>query len=368
MLARDVCERAFRQAVKDCDPEARVRAWLERNPLVSPIDGDVLIRNNVPDPQIVGLAVGKAALAMARGAGEVARGLVVAPADDGRGLPAGWQLMIGSHPVPDARSEAAAAAAVALFESAQVQDIVVALVSGGASALIEQPRSGMTLGELVDQTGREMARGASIRELNALRTQLSTIKGGQLALRSAAPVTTLVVSDVIGDDPAVIGSGPTIDPRGCTEVIAPMSLFGEAMARALGARRIEMPVDGDVAEVADQLVREASVVVAWGEPTVKVPADHGIGGRAQQLALELAKRIAGTQRAAFVAGSDGIDGPTRAAGAFVDGTTWDELADEGVNPHRALARCDAGTALAAVDALVITGPTGINHADVIVIG
>src|SRR5205823_376372 len=143
-------------------------------------------------------------------------------------------------------------------ESAQVQDIVLALISGGASALIEQPREGVTLAELVERTGREMARGATIRELNALRVSLSAIKGGQLAQRSAAPVTTFVVSDVIGDDPNVIGSGLTIDPRGRTEVIAPMALFGEAMARALGARRIETPVDGDVHDVADRLVREAA--------------------------------------------------------------------------------------------------------------
>jgi hydroxypyruvate reductase len=321
---------------------------------------------------MLGLAVGKAALAMARGVGAVARGLIVAPADDGRSIPAGWRLVIGAHPVPDARSEAAAVAAIALLESAHAEDIVLALISGGASSLMEQPRAGHTLDEVAHATSRLAARGATIRELNVLRTELSAIKGGQLAQRSAAPVTTFVVSDVIGDDPRVIGSGPTIDPRARTEVVAPMQLFGEAIAHGLDARRIEQPVDNDVHDVAEQLAREAAnggPIVAWGEPTVRVPEEAcPAGGRAQQLALELARLLQGTQLCAFVAGSDGVDGRTRAAGAFVDGATWTEIRGEGIDPDEALRRFEATRALAAVGAQLITGPTGINHADVMVIG
>ncbi|HSD90608.1 MAG TPA: DUF4147 domain-containing protein [Kofleriaceae bacterium] len=360
MLTRQVCEAAFSDAVRACDPAERVRAALAREP--------------VRGEAVLGLAIGKAAHAMARGAGPVSRGLVVAASDHGPPLPEGWELLLASHPVPDATSLAAAVAAVALVESARSQDVVIALISGGASALVELPRDGHTLEELVDQTGRAMAAGASIRELNALRTQLSAIKGGKLAARSQAPLVTLVVSDVIGDDPHVIGSGPTVAdrPGDRTEVVAPMASFGEAMTAALAAhgvvaRRITEPIAADVRDVASQLVGMTGPVLAWGEPTVRVPDDHGEGGRAQQLALELARLLRGSGRSAFVAGSDGIDGPTRAAGAYVDGTTWDEIEAAGIDAEAALRRCDAGRALAAVGSLVITGPTGINHADVVVL-
>jgi hydroxypyruvate reductase len=356
MLTKEACEAAFAQAVQACDPEARVR--------------DALARAPVQGREILGLAVGKAALAMARGAGPVARGLVVSPFDDRRGVPAGWQVMIGAHPVPDPRSEAAALAAIALVESARPDDHVLALISGGASALIEQPDN-MSLDRFVARIRELMASGAPIHTINKHRIECSSIKGGKLGARSLAPVTTLVVSDVIGDDPAVIGSGPTIGSNGRVEVVAPMQLFGEAMAAALQARRIETPVDADVKTVAHDVWAEASrggIVVAWGEPTVALPVTHGTGGRAQQLALHLARHLRGSDKAAFVVGSDGIDGPTRAAGAYVTGETWDAICHAGVDLEHALAACDAMPALAAVHALVFTGPTGINHADVIVIG
>jgi hydroxypyruvate reductase len=115
------------------------------------------------------------------------------------------------------------------------------------------------------------------------------------------------------------------------------------------------------------------VVVAWGEPTLRLPSPHGVGGRAQQLALVLARGLRGTPRSALVVGTDGIDGPPppgrpSPAGAWVDGATWDAIAAAGLDPAAALAACDAGTALAAVGALVITGPSGINHADLVILG
>jgi glycerate-2-kinase len=299
-------------------------------------------------------------------------------------------------------------AALALIESAGEPDTVLALISGGASALVEQPRQGLRFDEMRDRVQALMASGAPIHELNRLRTELSAIKGGKLAARSKAPVITLVVSDVIGDDPRVIGSGPTVrEPAhdgDRVEVVAPMSSFGVEIFEALAARGIEAtriaePIAGDVVVVADRLVAELGgggamgaggranrgvdatgvegnggaddiVLVAWGEPTVRVVENAGSGGRAQQLALELAKRLRGTGKSAFVAGSDGVDGPSArgAAGAFVEGTTWDAIAAAGIDPAAALARCDAGTALDAVGALVVTGPTGINHADVVIIG
>jgi glycerate 2-kinase len=358
VISRTTCEGVFLDAVRACDPAMRVRLALQREPVDAPI---------------IGLAVGKAALAMARGVGPVERGLVITNALDGRGVPTGWTTHVASHPRPDASSVAAGVAALALVESAGEPDTVLALVSGGASSLLEVPAPGVTLDELVRRTTELARRGAPIHELNALRTELSAVKGGKLADRALVPVVTLVVSDVIGDDPTVIGSGPTVRHGDRAEVVAPMSLFGEEVARALGlrgieARRGDVPIAGDIAAVADALVAESGAYVAWGEPTVTLPPAPGVGGRAQQLALELARRLRGTERSAFVAGSDGIDGASRAAGAYVDGATWNAIIAAGISPDDALARCDAGTALEAVGALLVTGPTGVNHADVVVIG
>ena len=364
MVTRETCEAAFHAAVRACDPGNAVRLAMPRGP-------------------IVGLAIGKAAIAMARGAGPVSRGLAITVASSteassavARGvdepLPSGWRVMFASHPVPDASSVVAAIAAQRLVESCTAGETLVCLISGGTSALVEMPRDGVTLDELVERTSRAMAAGAAIRELNALRTELSAVKGGKLVADCKARVVTLIISDVIGDDPHVIGSGTTIRdnaaPADEAIVVSPMASFGVAIATGLRAHYLAEPFAADVRDVADMLAATSGLVVGWGEPTVHVPADHGEGGRAQQLALELAQRLRGTDRSAFIAGSDGIDGPTRAAGAFVDGSTWDAIAAAGIDGEDALRRCDAGRALDAVGALVISGPTGINFGDVMIVG
>jgi len=409
MIVRAIAEAVLRDAIAACDPAARTQAALA----AIPTSGERF-----------GVALGKAALAMARGAGPVARGVAVVPAGGLGDAAPGWQVIEGSHPDVDEKSVAAGAAVCAVVDAAGAGDTVLALLSGGASALVEQPRiPHLALRDLVREL---MARGAPIADLNAVRTALSWIKGGQLALRTPARVVTLAVSDVVGDRLDVIGSGPTVGPwrpgqridiatlrelravharevlarhalggrsarldavlaavelalepppvppvplpprRDHAEVIAPLASCAIAAEAALAARgiaiaRMPEPFDGDVADVAAAL---AVPCIAWGEATVRVPADHGAGGRAQQLALALARRLRGTDCAALVVGTDGVDGPGPAAGAFVDGTTWDAIAD----PEAALARCDAGTALASVGALVVTGPTGVNHADLVIAG
>jgi len=419
MLTRALAEAVFAEAVSACDPAARVR-------MADIPAGD----------RRFAIAVGKAALAMARGAGPVADGVAIAPVDDGRGLPAGWGLVIAPHPVPDERSVHAADEAWRIAErEAKAGDIVLVLISGGASSLLEAPRT--TLDELRSTIAALMAAGAPIAELNVVRGALSRIKAGGLVARCPTRVVTLAISDVIGDDLATIGSGPTIAPaaplapraaeilrrhgieppaslgaafdeasegRGAqpavvfppggtrtsrakavvprigdiARVIASMSAFADAAVNALAKRgflvsRDDAPIDGAVDRVAAALAARAGLVVAWGEPTLAVPAGHGEGGRAQQLALELARLLRGTERSALVVGSDGSDGPAPVArptpaGAFVDGTTWDAVTAAGIDPAAALARRDAGTALAGVGALLVTGPTGINHADLVILG
>jgi len=365
VIARAACEEAFAAAVRACDPARLVRAELAAHPL--------------GDRDVYALAVGKAALAMARGAGPVARGLAIAPRLDGAPLPLGWTARDAAHPEPDERSLAAGDAAIELVESAGEGDVVLALISGGASALVERPLPGVTLEALRDEVRALMHGGADIRAINAARTRLSAIKGGQLAQRSRAPIVTLVASDVIGDDPAIVGSGPTVANRAGDRVavIAPMELFAHRVWEHIAGHGGWVELAGTVEAAADQLLeildRTDPAWVAWGEPTVQIPADHGQGGRAQQLALLVARGLRGTPRSCFVAGSDGIDGPPprdrpAPAGAYVDGTTWDAIIAAGIDPQRAVERCDAGPALAAVGALVVTGATGINHADIAIVG
>ncbi len=374
----------------------------------------------------IGLAIGKAALAMARAFGPVERGLIVSPHDDREGVPEGWQLLVSSHPIVDERAVVAGDAAIELVERAPADRVVVALISGGASALVESPL--VPLAEFVGITSALARLGAPIAEVNTVRIALSAIKGGELAARSAAPVVTLVVSDVIDDSLEVIGSGLTVGPwlrpngqtvdhaarratqrkhalrvlrpRGLTipavlsepleptppatrsdfaRVVVPMQRLSRTVRAALVSRAAiairwsQTPLVQDVREVARHLGREIPAMVFWGEPTLVLPPDHGSGGRMQQLALELASLFAGTNRSALAIGTDGMDGPAPVgrpapAGAYIDGTTWDAIRAAGIDPQAALDRRDAGTALAAVGALVITGPTGVNHADLVVIG
>ena len=196
-LGRGTLLSAYWTAVAACDPATRVRAALAN------LDGRCRF----------GVAIGKAALAMARGAGPVERGVIIVPRGEPIGTPAGWRLVESAHPFVDERSLMAARAARAVIDAAGEGDLVLALISGGTSALIEEPIDGLTLAELDAATRAVMQAGAPIGELNAARSALSRVKRGGLVATCAAPVITLAVSDVIGDDLTTIGSGPTIRSR-----------------------------------------------------------------------------------------------------------------------------------------------------------
>jgi hydroxypyruvate reductase len=392
------------------------------------------LRGSAPPGRVFAIALGKAAAGMAAGAratlgDALCGGLLVAPA----GAPPvpGFTTMFGAHPEPDADSERAGRAVLAQVAGLRQVDCLLALVSGGASALAAVPCAGITLQDKVAAVRALGAAGAPIGEINAVRKHLSALKGGQLAAASPVPVVTLVASDVVGDDLAVVGSGPTVpDPSRYADAIAAIvrrcgwdavppvvrevlfagargeraetpalprpedraelvaglgALVAAGVAAAaeqgFAAEALSSDLSGDVSEVADLVATAAFCaadlastagtpvcLVAGGEPTVTLPPQPGVGGRAQQLALHVAQRIAGLECCAvLVAGSDGIDGASEAAGAVVDGTTWAALAAAGVDAPAALARCDAGAALSVVSATLQTGRTGVNHADLVVI-
>jgi len=369
-------ERVLATALRACDP---TRATDEA--LALPEVQQALRGASKPRPVFVA-AVGKAAAAMAAATRKLRLygGIVVVPDGTRVSLEGSrFQVMRAGHPVPDARSEAAGRALLDLAaRDVPAEGVLLALISGGASALAAVPAAGITLADKVARTQALAATGAPIAELNALRTSLSAIKGGRLARACAGRVVTLVISDVVGDDLAVVGSGPTIP---CDLAVLVSGVATLARAGVVAANK-ELRVSATI--VSDALtgdVAEAAAAIAWaigagagpgaliwaGETTIALPAEPGRGGRARQLALLVARELAGvTGWSLLVAGSDGIDGTGDAAGAIVDGTTWSSIRAAGIDPDDALARCDAGTALAAVGAAVVTGPTGINHADLVV--
>ena len=399
---REAILSAFAAGVSAVSGEAATAGWLRANPS--------------PGPVAV-IALGKAAGAMARGAqaalgAQLEGGLVISKAGhaDADGLDtARFRVVEGSHPVPDALSLAAGQALLEFIDGLSTQQPVYVLVSGGASALVEVLADGVTLDRLGEINRWLLANGLPIGQMNAVRRRLSRVKGGGLAaLLAPRPVTGLLISDVEGDDPAVIGSGPLVPPpddrlpdglpdwlldvlpaqaAAVGPVVDPGRLTVQVIARlddalAAAARELEQlgiaahwhreHFDGSldaVAAVVNKALRaEPGVVHLWGgEATVILPAQPGRGGRNQQLALQLARDIAGEVATLVLsAGTDGTDGPTDDAGALVDNQTVDRGDIEGLSLTAHLERADAGTYLEQTGDLLSTGPTGTNVTDLVI--
>jgi glycerate 2-kinase len=381
------------------------------------------------------IAAGKAAAAMAgvavRLLGARIRGGLVVTATAGA-APAPLEGMVGGHPLPTADSERAGRRALAIAGSLAADETLLVLISGGASALMAVPAEGITLDDKRSTTAQLLLGGADIDALNTVRKHLSAIKGGWLAAGSAGPSRTFAVSDVVGDDPSVIASGPTVgDATTFAEAIEVVRRFGGAGAYPppvlahleAGARgaRPETPKPGDarlsraasriiggrrdamdgaareagsrgyhVVRVDDPVIGEARVaavshfraavahaagagrpacVVSSGETTVRVTG-RGRGGRNQELALALAAPLSslGVAAAAASVGTDGIDGPTDAAGAIVDSTTIERAAQAAIGaPSRFLDDNNAYAFFDAMGDLIRTGRSDTNVGDLQVI-
>jgi glycerate 2-kinase len=336
-------------------------------------------------------AVGKAACSMALGAvdalgASLERVLVVTKgghlAPELLSLP-GVEAHESAHPVPDERSLAAGRRLLDWVDTLPAAVSPLFLISGGASSLVEVLEPGVSLTQLEQLSTRGLTDGLPIGELNARRARLSRIKGGRLAGHlGGCAARALFLSDVPNDDPAVIGSGllgPAADSvdRIEREVVASVEramdgVAAAALRRGLTVECVRERYAGEATRLAARFTHELLVgntqVRVWGgESTVRLPPHPGRGGRNQHLALAAARFLPEYPQLLLLAvGTDGTDGPTEAAGGLVDADTCARLAMSGLDADDCLSRADSGTALAAADALVRTGPTGTNVADLVI--
>ena len=339
-------------------------------------------------------------------------GLIVTKYGHSRGKIQGYEIIEAGHPFPDENSCLAGKRALEMIENLDRDDLVLALISGGASALFEVPL--VPLSEMTNITSQLLGSGADIVEINTIRKRLSAVKGGKFALKCLpARVYSIMLSDVLGDIPDMIASGPTCpDPSDsvrAAEIIDRYKIKLSEQARKLLKNETpkQLPnasytISGSVSELClaaaekcrelgyetiiltDSLscqAREAGsflacvaryyaekkkklAIIAGGETVVKLTG-NGKGGRNQDLVLAAAEKIAGLDNVLiFSLGSDGTDGPTDAAGGIVDGKTVGLLEIRGVSVKSVLDNNDSYDALKKCGGLIITGPTGTNVNDI----
>ena len=399
---RTQADQIVKQAIQAVLPDAAVKRALE----AETFPGRVIL-----------VAAGKAAWQMANCAwntlgDQISQGIVITKYNHSQGPIGHLAIREAGHPIPDENSFAATGEALDLVKSLTAEDTVLFLLSGGGSALFEVPL--IPGAELQDITAQLLSCGADITQINTLRKRLSAVKGGKFAQACApAKVFAIVLSDIIGDPLDMIASGPAYpDSSTCQQALAiaknynlrlsPLAWECLAQETPKGLSNVTTRITGSVRELCAaaaeaarslgytpkiltdtlnceakdagtwlaKLAREAQgqkvALIAGGETVVKLTGT-GKGGRNQELALSAAVGIEGMDHVCiFSVGSDGTDGPTDAAGGYVDGNTAKQLRDMGMDIADVLRQNDAYHALQKTGGLIITGPTGTNVNDVAV--
>lgn len=404
MTLRDTADQIIRASLRAVQPDAAVQRALQEFSCAG---------------RVVLIAIGKAAWAMANAAWDtlstrITSGAVITKYGHSRGPIGPLQIFEAGHPVPDEAGLRAAQAALELTRGLREEDCVLFLISGGGSALFESPL--VPLAELEDITGQLLSCGADIVEINTIRKRLSTVKGGRFAeLCAPARVFSIVLSDILGDPLDMIASGPAVpDSTTCDQALAiaekyHLRLTPEAEAclhteTPKELHNVTTQITGSVRELCaaagaeceklgytpvlltDQLCCQAKeagsflgtvlrthagkgqklAFLAGGETVVQLTG-HGKGGRNQELALAAAPHLEGLPGVCvFSVGSDGTDGPTDAAGGYVDSESSAALRAQGLSVYDVLQENDAYHALEKIGGLIITGPTGTNVNDVAV--
>lgn len=391
--------------IKDIQPDTAVINALKEYP----IDGDVVL-----------VAIGKAAMPMAKAASDylgnqIRKGIVITKYHHINYEISNVECLEAGHPILDENSILATKKVTSLVESLKQNDTVLFLISGGGSALFEAPL--VSLEELQNINNQLLACGASINEINTIRKRLSCVKGGKFAkLCGNHHVHSIILSDVVGNHLDMIASGPTyVDSSNAQDALNIISKYNlklsdkayELMKQEsvqvlnnvsyqitssvhelclCSAKRCEeMGYEsiilseclaceareagsflGSIARTYASSNKKLAFIVG-GESVVHLKG-NGKGGRNQELALGAASEIAGLDNVCvFSFGSDGTDGPTDAAGGYVDGDSVSKLVEEGLDVYEVLEKNDAYHALKAIDGLIITGPTGTNINDVSIV-
>lgn len=406
------------KAIYEVQPFAAVKKALEQLDAEKKECGSKTFREK--NGYIYVVAIGKAAWSMASAAseylsGKIADGAVITKYNHVKGEIPGFTCFEAGHPVPDQNSFSATKQVIRMVENLNEEDVVVFLVSGGGSALFENPF--VPYEELESITKQLLASGADIVDINTIRKRLSAVKGGRFAeICKPAHVYSIILSDIIGDPIDMIASGPaypdSTDCRRAMEIIRKYDIKISADTEKM--IQIETPknldnvttiVTGSVRELCKAAAqkctdlgyrpvilttelccqareagsflgtigsyqsenKEKIAFIAGGETVVKLIGD-GLGGRNQEIALSAARYIAGKRNVAvFSIGSDGTDGPTDAAGGYVDGDSVSELEKKKMFIDEILDRNDAYHGLQACGGLLITGPTGTNVNDISVV-
>ena len=419
---RDQLSTVLRAALDAVDAGGLVQRALTDPDLVAPIQ-----RAAAVDVIAAGKAVGPMLNAFAASSSVPLRRVIGVGPGEPSVLPESTRWFTGGHPLPNEGSVAAAEAALDVARQSATSDLIVVLLSGGGSALMALPAAGVSLADKQETARLLMMHGADIYELNTVRKHLSAIKGGRLAAAAPAAMLTLAVSDVVGDDLSVIASGPTVgDGSTFADAIAVIARRGGAsvypppviahLQAGIDGRAAETPSPGDAAlskssarvigrqegaidgardaagslgfhvhVIADAITGEARdaaprhvariarevaglprplCVISAGETTVTVKG-RGKGGRNQEFALALIDSLQtlGARVVAASIGTDGIDGPTDAAGALVDSTTAMRAAAHGLEPRHYLDDNNAYRFFDRLGDLVRTGPTSTNVGD-----
>ncbi|WP_440412611.1 glycerate kinase type-2 family protein [Neorhizobium petrolearium] len=411
MTDRDLLKALFDAAVKAADPLTGIKKYLPSPP---------------KSGRTVVIGAGKGAAQMAAALEGVwpdpLSGVVVTRYGYGcetRSI----EILEASHPVPDAAGLAGAKQLVGAISGLSEDDLVIALICGGGSALLPAPPEGLTLEDEIALNEALLASGAPISAMNVVRKHLSTIKGGRLAAATKARVVSLIVSDIPGDNPAFVASGPTIpDATTRQEALAiveqyrltlPEKMIAHLNSPAADAPKPDDPVFGrhehyviasagvsleaaadvarshgvtpyilsdsvegesrDVALVHAAIAREVAlrdrpfarpaVLLSGGETTVTLRSKGGKGGRNGEFALAFALAIDGHDITALAADTDGIDGSESNAGAFADGTSARRLRIAGLDGRKLLDSNDSFSGFSAIGDLFSTGPTGTNVND-----
>ena len=405
MSLRENANQIMNAALAAAMPDAAVQAALEKA--------------EFSEGRLVLVAAGKAGWQMAKAAydqlgSRIDSGVVVTKYDHSKGPIGNLEIFEAGHPVPDANSFRGTQAAIDAVTGLSEKDTVLFLLSGGGSALFEKPLIPEENLNLL--TKQLLACGADIVEINTVRKRFSAVKGGRFAkLCQPAKVFTIVLSDVLGDRLDMIASGPAYPDSSTAEdaqrIVMKYNLtMTDQMRKMLldetpkQLENVETHITGSVRQLCiaaekickelgyetmiltDRLcctARDAGVFLsniarfhagsgkpmaflAGGETVVHLTG-HGLGGRNQELALAAADGIAGMDACVFSVGSDGTDGPTDAAGGYVDGATYDTLRAQGIHISDVLQANDAYHALQKCDGLIITGATGTNVNDISVL-